>query len=462
MAIPELDKFREKYPAYNDMSDADLANSLASKYPDAYGDLPTKLAPVDVSAKKQRQDILAGALNEMQQRKPIDYVDPRKSLGVTGTNLKALSGLAQRAEAAASNPILNLQEKGISALNPIEAFKQFRSGLSGKKFGEYGDIARNAGVPEPIAAGIGLAGSMVLDPVGGLISKPANALAKFSNQLSKDGGVRIMNAILNTDPRLLAKGRNLGQEAIEKGIVGSYRTMLSKIDKNLSKTSGVIDNFLSGRSETVDAFKLGSSLDDAFKTRVTAGDLLGARKIKQVQDTILNLSDKNGKIGVAKLNEFKVALNNILGDRAFMVTDAQAALTKARKIASGASADAIEEAVKNVKVPALDKTVAEIQKEVGSNLSIRKAIAKQFADRSNNQILNVIDVVSAINPALLAANIGKRALASSSIGSRIAQAMYKAGKSGVAGVPARIGVAASAETARKLIGQAPSKRKQKQ
>ena len=44
MPIPELDKFREKYPQYNDLSDNDIANKLATKYPDAYGDLPQKVS----------------------------------------------------------------------------------------------------------------------------------------------------------------------------------------------------------------------------------------------------------------------------------------------------------------------------------------------------------------------------------------------------------------------------------
>jgi hypothetical protein len=41
--IPELQKFREKYPDYNDVSDTQLAQKLAEKYPDSYGDLPSKL-----------------------------------------------------------------------------------------------------------------------------------------------------------------------------------------------------------------------------------------------------------------------------------------------------------------------------------------------------------------------------------------------------------------------------------
>ena len=42
MPVQELQAFREKYPAYDDLSDIDLAMRLAEKYPDAYSDLPAK------------------------------------------------------------------------------------------------------------------------------------------------------------------------------------------------------------------------------------------------------------------------------------------------------------------------------------------------------------------------------------------------------------------------------------
>lgn len=44
MPIPELEKFRQKYPEYNDIDDIDIANKLATKYPDAYGDLPGRVS----------------------------------------------------------------------------------------------------------------------------------------------------------------------------------------------------------------------------------------------------------------------------------------------------------------------------------------------------------------------------------------------------------------------------------
>lgn len=41
--ITEIANFRKKYPQYNDVDDAQLAGMLATKYPDAYGDLPGKV-----------------------------------------------------------------------------------------------------------------------------------------------------------------------------------------------------------------------------------------------------------------------------------------------------------------------------------------------------------------------------------------------------------------------------------
>lgn len=41
--VKEITTFREKYPQYSDLDDTTLAGMLANKYPDAYGDLPSKV-----------------------------------------------------------------------------------------------------------------------------------------------------------------------------------------------------------------------------------------------------------------------------------------------------------------------------------------------------------------------------------------------------------------------------------
>jgi len=56
MPIPELQKFRQKYPEYNDMNDVTLATKLASKYPE-YSDLleKTKILQQTQSTSIQQQ-----------------------------------------------------------------------------------------------------------------------------------------------------------------------------------------------------------------------------------------------------------------------------------------------------------------------------------------------------------------------------------------------------------------------
>ena len=54
MPVIELDNFRKKYPDYNDIDDTTLAGKLASKYPDAYGDLPNKVTASSTSLPELR------------------------------------------------------------------------------------------------------------------------------------------------------------------------------------------------------------------------------------------------------------------------------------------------------------------------------------------------------------------------------------------------------------------------
>lgn len=55
MAIPEILKLRQKYPEYNDMDDVTIADRLASKFPDSYGDLPSKVRGTPMSYNEKAQ-----------------------------------------------------------------------------------------------------------------------------------------------------------------------------------------------------------------------------------------------------------------------------------------------------------------------------------------------------------------------------------------------------------------------
>lgn len=87
MPVQELENFRAKYPDYSDLSDIDLANKLAQKFPDAYGDLPSKVG------QPQR--------HPLPMVNPQDLMPPMSGLEQFGVGMgygmdKLLTGATQR------------------------------------------------------------------------------------------------------------------------------------------------------------------------------------------------------------------------------------------------------------------------------------------------------------------------------------------------------------------------------
>jgi hypothetical protein len=102
MGVQELDNFRSKYPDYGDMDDATLATKLATKYPDAYSDLPNK---VTSSIKPTEDKSLLSKLGD----RGSDFLGAFKDLGQQGWN-----GVTNPAR-----PTLRAMGAGAGAINDI-------------------------------------------------------------------------------------------------------------------------------------------------------------------------------------------------------------------------------------------------------------------------------------------------------------------------------------------------------
>lgn len=74
--------------------------------------------------------------------------------------LQNVGALGQRAEAAVANPVLAVQQglKNKEDFGTIfrKAIEGIGAGITGEQVGEFGDIARSLGAPEPVAVGSGL------------------------------------------------------------------------------------------------------------------------------------------------------------------------------------------------------------------------------------------------------------------------------------------------------------------
>lgn len=159
----ELTNFRAKYPQYSDVDDNTLANMLAKKFPDAYGDLPS-MYPSSQAQPMPSNITKSGVLGGPETLGQMPEVEPDASIipaaltigtgaiaepvaglaGIAGSILPGESGQGERfiektREAMTFKP---RSEEGVEALQKVgkvvepvaRAIKKVESGLGDKAF----------------------------------------------------------------------------------------------------------------------------------------------------------------------------------------------------------------------------------------------------------------------------------------------------------------------------------------
>lgn len=115
MSIPEIQTFRQKFPQYDDMDDFEIANKLATKYPDAYGDLPDKLSVV--TQIPMDTELSAGNFPSMKQITPQE-----QAIASNIANISRMSGM--RASDVASQYEGKTPETGLRMTYPTGMFRE--------------------------------------------------------------------------------------------------------------------------------------------------------------------------------------------------------------------------------------------------------------------------------------------------------------------------------------------------
>lgn len=166
----------------------------------------------------QRPDIYGQAVQSFQQ-----LMQPQQKLktpfeGLTqipDIALKSLGGIVQRGEATIANPFIEMGRGQFGQMLP-----SIRRGITGEQLGELGDVARQAGIPEPISAGLGLVGSGMLM---NLPFKIANNLTKIQTTYGKDIGKNVIRF-----------STGMPDVAVEHGMRKGWKKILTK--ENLDPT----------------------------------------------------------------------------------------------------------------------------------------------------------------------------------------------------------------------------------
>jgi hypothetical protein len=244
----------------------------------------------------KRGNILGNVVSNLASPNPV-----RKGMGVLGVAAAPLSML----ESGIANPALKMQEGNF---NPIDLAKESFLGFTGQKQGQYGDVARIAGYPKPIAATIGLVASMSPLKAGQAINKTFGSIKRLSDKGIIKAGESLINA---TREATQATGIKVGEafKAVENIKVDPNRFIdsVSKLPKAL--ISELEDRFgsLSDMSElNIGQLRAIKQVIGKFRPGVFGKEARGvaenieAEKINQVYGAIKKMLSNSVEIATNK------------------------------------------------------------------------------------------------------------------------------------------------------------------
>jgi len=263
MSIIEIDNFRKKYPEYNDMSDSDLANSLAKKYPE-YSDLPGKVSSISST---QSQPQKKGGMPSVFPGSALFSKEAWQPLSKT-IGGKSLTQMSQ------DSPI----PTKMTGNKMMDAFRSAQMGIHGFQRDVVASAADIATTPGNYVLGpalgaaegmIGKAGSFV---VGG-IKKAFTAgkdLKNVETELSQQPltKLNLSNEIRNV--------RNVSKEQIpkmEKSFTDKIDTLKSELKKHSQIVSGQNKTKLQGLFKNISStYRKG--LDQAENVLIKKGTII--------------------------------------------------------------------------------------------------------------------------------------------------------------------------------------------
>lgn len=392
----ELDNFRSKYPQYADISDADLANKLASKYPDAYGDLPKKLSGIsDINPSEKIP--MAG---------PVGYGIER--------GLKAV-------------------KEGMTAADaPSVAAKSLNSSLFG--------------VPKIIADRPMAAGWQGMDTSMSLFPKPATkagaelgdemalysalipsmmSLQKIVAPAARKGAEtvsnRLMTSVLKPSIRQLRKEPKIGFKAAKMGLSGDKGKILAKAEEVITKNEKALEGIIDNSKGSVDVAKIADTLDDLKRPFSNTGDDASVAVIEKLQ----NVLKGKGTISVKEANQLKKDFYSGLKDTAYgQGTSKLGASIKAEKAAARGLKEGVEKAEPS-------KPIADLNKRTSVAGMVRDAVSRQELLDNRRNMMGLIDTglfggaMGTGNPMLWGTLLAKKAIGSDAVKSKLAELLAR-------------------------------------
>jgi hypothetical protein len=284
--VAELERFREKYPDYADIDDATLAGKLATKYPEAYGDLPSKVgSPMPMAASHaSTAPALVSSHAPVQEKtfaqKASPYIRPLLEVG------GAAGGAALAAPANIIAPgAASVVGAGLGFAGGKQAADLYDEWAGVKQ--PEGLIDRTAGAAKDVGYGmlyqmapeaIGAVAKPVLRAGGkivkGILGRTTGAGTEFANQAVESGVQRGATSPFQsvTPGDLAARGKTTGQEVVENAKAAVANVREARKARYLSDLQGISANSSPlGAPGNLDPVTLAKTLKDDFRIDLTQG-----------------------------------------------------------------------------------------------------------------------------------------------------------------------------------------------
>lgn len=213
MPIPELVKFRQKYPQYGDVEDATLASKLAQKYPDAYGDLPSKVQSPNIPELRAMPPTMA-------RLKPMTIQEQAEA-----QNIGAISRISgQRLSDVARQYQGKLASTGLRREFPIGMYRD----------PTYAQLLHMMSTPPTYGA---LAAGAITNPIGTAIGAGLGIPTfKALDWLTQKGVESLPEGTSPEIRDILESAGQLGSYAVGGQVVRGMQKPATRVAKNISKT----------------------------------------------------------------------------------------------------------------------------------------------------------------------------------------------------------------------------------
>ena len=308
--ITELENFRQKYPQYSDMDDSALADRLASKYPDAYGDLPNKVKSIQVESNSKTspgdnpKQIIQNALSFGPIGLSVGS-EPKDIPGVAASVANGMLGFQPKAIEANPKEFAMAGIPGVNMAQGANAFTELQNILTGNSKSVPFPENENKFIPEPKT----LSGKIT----GGILEMAAPmATEAYMNKAAKGiSGIKaakiaekknaLTTELLQPSKQELAsyleRGRQMpaveqASKVIKKS--QSYTELRQNLDDVISKTFEKRNQLLKEKNRKVGKSYL-KELEDLIASESSKGqskpeDILAMKRVLENEKNYLGIS----------------------------------------------------------------------------------------------------------------------------------------------------------------------------